>query len=174
MGYDLKIGDEIFEGIEKIRIFDNDGQMRTFRSPNLTSTNLKCACGVTIPDGDFDITVTGLNFSPRGFAIMLVSTLEDKLDQEGEDNKDIVGKASETEGGSMFYAVYAPKDLDDEGNALNLWLRAIGTTNALTMRLNPNSSTVFQLNDDGFHLESSSTNIYKQVKGERYFWIAWG
>ena len=59
MGYDLKIGEEVFNGIEKIRVFDVDDQLRTFSlfAEGAAVTASTCQCGFIKPNEDLDMTV---------------------------------------------------------------------------------------------------------------------
>lgn len=164
MGYDLKIGQETFNGIEKIKIFDVDDQLRTYTLlSNIIAAGSNFACGFTTPNSDLDVSVTDLKFKPVGFVIMATGG------HRAAGIVDAVGKGDD-DCGALMYGAY----VSDE--KINLRFRAVPLYNAsTTMRINAGDvPSLFVLNDNGFTLRHSGTAVYKAIKDMEYFWIAWG
>lgn len=165
MGYDLKIGEEVFNGIEKIRVFDVDDQLRTFSlfAEGTVATGSTCQCGFIKPNEDLDIKVDNLGFTPTG--VVIIATNGHRDDSGAFD---IAGDAVDN-CGALIYSAYVP----DKG----IRLRAIDKDEStrLTIRLNAgDNASLFKLESNSFTLEASGTNVYKPIADMEYFWIAWG
>ena len=154
MAHDLKIGNQILEGVEKIEVANTLGDLLSFELPTgeVPTSSQQWATGFKDCTAGESFRVEGLSFKPKGYAFMLCGNITSNSNI-GDSTNCLL---------SCFYDVEK-----------KLMRRVVGTNSNYTVRVNPSESSgaVFV---GGFEQTASTSSQIYNVMGERYFWIAWG
>lgn len=161
MAHDLKIGNQIFEDVNKITVENTSGNNVEFivsTDVPTTGDTQHFAYGYKTMTANTDFSITGIvdqqgkSFTPKGYAFALLPN----------------ESANYTGGGSAPSVVSCVRD-----TITNKQTRIRTADAAWKAFSNVSSSSNFQVGDGYFKLLTSTDTKYNCF-GAKYFWVCWG